>query len=129
MSQDGSVMAIADVTNKKIFLSNDSGETWISSMGAQALNLTWNSVAVSGDGKFLAALPSTGKSLYFSRNFGVSWSAYSFSNLYTNSNSQLIFNSTPSHLVMSKFGNLVYLVTSGNSTPFTSYTVAMGYIW
>jgi hypothetical protein len=129
MSEDGSVMAIADETNKKIFLSNDSGSTWVSSMAAQSLNLTWNSVAVSGDGTFLVALPSTGKSLYFSRNFGVSWSQYSFANLYTNANSQLLFTSTPKYLVMSKVGNFVYLVAGGNSSPFTSYTLATGYIW
>jgi photosystem II stability/assembly factor-like uncharacterized protein len=122
-------MAIADETHKKIFLSNDSGSTWVSSTAAQSLNLAWSSVAVSGDGTFLVALPITGKSLYFSRNFGVSWSQYSFANLYTNANSQLLFTSTPKYLVMSKVGNFVYLVAGGNSSPFTSYTLATGYIW
>jgi photosystem II stability/assembly factor-like uncharacterized protein len=70
VSADGSRIMLPDVTTG-LRLSPDGGTTWTTS----GLGLSWNAVAISGDGSLL--IGATGASegyIYLSRDAGVSWS-------------------------------------------------------
>ncbi len=74
MSSDGSRMVAIGGTSDKIYTSSDTGSSWTEQTNAPSV--TYNEIAMSGDGSTVYATVNSGN-MYKSTDYGVTWNAVS----------------------------------------------------
>ena len=109
-SSDGNTLALVG-DNAPIYISTNSGITWASSQPDVSANL-WHSVAVAHNGKKIFAANFYPGSIYFTTNYGVSWSSCGVSNQWWS----LASSSDGEKLIAGAVGSPILLSTNSGMT-------------